>query len=173
MKLATLCYVKADGKTLMLHRIKKPNDMHAGKWNGLGGKLMPGETPEECVVREVFEESGLTLYEPSLRGALTFPSFSNGEDWYAFVFVARRFSGELIESDEGVLRWIDDDKLTSLPLWEGDRVFLRWLEQERFFSGKFVYLEGKLTKYEVVFYTPQQGAQSGVAKISVAFDDSQ
>ncbi len=82
-----------------------------------------------------------------------------------FVYVGRRFSGELIESEEGVLSWIDDDKLTSLPLWEGDPVFLRWLEQDRFFSGKFVYLGGKLTKYEVVFYTPLRGVQSGMSLI--------
>ena len=159
MKLATLCYVKSEGRTLMLHRIKRPQDMHAGKWNGLGGKLMPGESPEECVVREVWEESGLTLYDPKLRGVLTFPSFSKGEDWYAFVYVARQFTGDLIESDEGVLEWIDDDKLVDLPLWEGDPIFLGWLEQGRFFSGKFVYLEGKLTNHEVVFYTPDHGAQ--------------
>ncbi len=173
MKLATLCYVKAGGQTLMLHRIKRRNDMHAGKWNGLGGKLLPGESPEECVVREVYEESGLRLYEPDLRGVLTFPSFSDGEDWYTFVYVGRRFSGELIESEEGVLSWIDDDKLTSLPLWEGDPVFLRWLEQDRFFSGKFVYLGGKLTKYEVVFYTPLRGVQSGMSLIGAAPGDGQ
>jgi len=161
MKLATLCYVKAGGKTLMLHRIKKKNDMHAGKWNGLGGKLLPGETPEECVVREVLEESGLQLEEPELRGLLTFPQFSKGEDWYAFVFVAQRFTGELIESDEGVLAWIEDSELLDLPLWEGDRIFLKWLQRDDFFSGKFVYSEGELTNYEVVFYTPGRGVQSG------------
>ncbi len=158
MKLATLCYVKAGGKTLMLHRIKRAQDMHAGKWNGLGGKLMPGESPEECVVREVREESGLALHNPELRGVLTFPSFSQDEDWYVFVFVAQHFAGELIECNEGVLAWIDDDKLIDLPLWEGDRIFLRWLEERRFFSGKFVYLEGRLTKHEVVFYTLEQDA---------------
>lgn len=170
MKLATLCYVRNRGKTLMLHRIKKRNDTHAGKWNGLGGKLMPGESPEECVVREVREESGLTIHEPVLRGVLAFPSFSKGEDWYAFVYVAHRFSGDLIESDEGALSWIDDDKLTDLSLWEGDRVFLRWLDQDRFFSGKFVYLEGRLTKYEVVFYTPHQGVQRATAETGAVLD---
>lgn len=143
----------------MLHRIKKANDMHAGKWNGLGGKLLPGETPEECVVREVLEESGLTLDKPELRGMFTFPQFSKDEDWYVFVFVARRFSGELIESSEGALAWIDDGELLDLPLWEGDRVFFRWLECDDFFSGKFVYSEGELTNYGVVFYTPGHGVQ--------------
>src|SRR3990172_9255073 len=98
MKLATLCYVRKDGKTLMVHRIKKTNDMHQGKWNGLGGKFEPGETPEQCAIREIYEESGLLVKQPELKGFLTFPGFSNDEDWYAFVFVAHQFSGELIDS---------------------------------------------------------------------------
>ena len=114
MKLATLCYLKANGQTLMLHRIKKQQDMHAGKWNGLGGKFLPGETPEQCAIREVQEESGLTMTNPVLRGILTFPAFSKDEDWYCFLFVGRQFSGELIDSNEGVLAWIDDDKVLDL-----------------------------------------------------------
>ncbi len=153
MKLATLCYVRDQSRTLMLHRIKKANDMHAGKWNGLGGKLEPGETPEECVLREVREESGLTLLDPRLRGLMTFPQFSQGEDWYCFLFTATRFTGELIDSAEGELRWIDDGDLLQLNLWPGDRIFMRWLDDERFFSAKFLYQAGELTKYEVVFYT--------------------
>jgi len=156
MKLATLCYVKANGRTLMLHRIKKQNDMHAGKWNGLGGKLLPGETPEQCVIREVQEGSGLTLHKPLLRGVLTFPAFSKNEDWYAFVFVAHEFTGELIDSNEGVLHWIDDAALLNLNLWEGDKIFLKWLDQNSFFSGQFRYVDGKLREYKVVFYAPQQ-----------------
>lgn len=152
MKLATLCYVKAHGQTLMLHRIKKPNDMHQGKWNGLGGKLMPGETPEQCAIREVEEESGLRMLEPQLRGFLTFPAFDEIDDWYCFVFVAHEFTGDLIESDEGVLAWIDDDRLLDLNLWEGDRIFLPWLEQDGFFSGQFVYEKGRLVDHHVVFY---------------------
>src|SRR5512133_86934 len=103
MKLATLCYVRSAGKTLMVHRIKKANDMHQGKWNGLGGKLEAGETPEECATREVFEESGLQVEQWRYCGLLTFPGFANDEDWYAFVFVSDRFSGELIDSPEGDL----------------------------------------------------------------------
>ena len=86
MKLATLCYVRHDNRTLMIHRIKKPNDMHQGKWNGLGGKLEAGETPEECAVREIYEESGLLAHSLLLKGFLTFPGFANEEDWYTFVF---------------------------------------------------------------------------------------
>lgn len=152
MKLATLCYVKRDGQTLMLHRIKKENDMHAGKWNGLGGKLEPGETPEECVVREVAEESGLRLRDPHLRGMITFPAFAGDDDWYTFVYTATRFEGELIESPEGVLAWVPDADLLALALWPGDRIFLPWLQQDAFFSAKFVYKEDDLVRYNVVFY---------------------
>ena len=152
MKLATLCYFKDHGKTLMLYRNKKPNDIHEGKWNGLGGKLDPGESPEECVIREIYEESGLQIRNPSLRGILIFPEFSAGEDWYVFVFVAEEFQGELIESDEGHLEWIDDDQLLNLHLWEGDQYFLEWMNEKRFFSAKFYYKDGKLTDYSVVFH---------------------
>src|SRR5262245_32011978 len=130
MKLATLCYLRANGQTLMLHRIKKQGDMHAGKWNGLGGKLLPGETPEQCAIREVQEECGLTLIDPVLRGVLTFPAFSGEEDWYVFVFVARHFRGTLSDSAEGVLAWVDDAQLLDLNLWAGDKIFLTWLDQD-------------------------------------------
>lgn len=152
MIMATLCYLKRDGKTLMVHRTKKENDMHMGKWNGLGGKFEPGETPEECAIREIYEESGLTVTSPILKGILTFPGFANDEDWYAFLFVAHEFEGELIDSPEGTLKWVDDKKLLELNLWEGDRIFLPWLERSSFFSGKFVYMDGRLTDHEVVFY---------------------
>ncbi len=136
----------------MLHRIKKVNDMHQGKWNGLGGKLEPGETPEECAVREIYEESGLRVQNPVWKGLLTFPGFANDEDWYAFVFVASEFEGELIDSPEGVLGWIENDRLAELELWDGDRIFLPWLDQPGFFSGKFEYLDGKFINHQVVFY---------------------
>jgi 8-oxo-dGTP diphosphatase len=153
MKLATLCYVRQGGKTLMIHRVKKANDMHLGKWNGLGGKLNPGETPEECALREIYEESGLTAYQPQFKGFLTFPAFTEEEDWYAFVFVVEKFEGELMDSsEEGFLQWVDDADLLDLNLWEGDRIFLPWLTEPGFFSGKFVYQNGKLLSHEVVFY---------------------
>lgn len=152
MKLATLCYLRQGGKTLMIHRIKKINDMHQGKWNGLGGKLEPGETPEECAIREIYEESGLKVHNPTWKGLLTFPGFANDEDWYAFVFVAREFEGEIIDSPEGDLHWIEDERLPELELWEGDRIFLPWLDQPGFFSGKFVYLNGRFIEHQVVFY---------------------
>lgn len=152
MKLATLCYVRQAGKTLMVHRVKKANDMHQGKWNGLGGKLEPGETPEECAIREIFEESGLRVHKPILKGLLTFPKFSNQEDWYAFVFVADQFEGQLTVSPEGNLRWIEDEKLAELDLWAGDRIFLKWLDKPGFFSAKFVYQDGELVEHSATFY---------------------
>ncbi len=152
MKLATLCYLRQNGQTLMVHRIKKPNDIHEGKWNGLGGKVEPGETPEECAQREIFEESGLRVKKLVLKGLLTFPLFARDEDWYAFVFVATDFEGSLIESPEGILQWIDDSKLPELNLWAGDRIFLPWLERQGFFSGKFVYQNGTLVDHSAVFY---------------------
>jgi 8-oxo-dGTP diphosphatase len=173
MKLATLCYVRdrgtkrsnstgtvAEGRTLMLHRIKKANDMHAGKWNGLGGKVEGGESPEECAIREVLEESGLRMIDPVLRGVITFPHFSKGEDWYTYIFLADQFTGELIDSTEGVLAWVDNDKLFDLNVWPGDRIFMRWLDDPRFFSAKFVYDAGELTKYEVLFYTQAAGERA-------------
>lgn len=152
MKLATLCYVRSNKKTLMLHRIKKAQDMHKGKWNGLGGKLENGESPEECAVREIEEESGLRVSDPQLRGVLTFPAFDGMEDWYVFVFTATQFTGELIDSPEGVLGWVDDEKLFDLNLWAGDKIFMSWLNQDKFFSGKFTYNEGQLVEHEVSFY---------------------
>ena len=136
----------------MIHRVKKENDDHAGKWNGLGGKLEPGETPEECVIREMREESGLAVRNPSLRGVLTFPGFSKDEDWYVFVFVVTEFSGDLIDSSEGDLQWIDDSEILKLNLWEGDQLFLKWMDNGKFFSGKFTYRNGRLADHEVVFH---------------------
>ena len=152
MKLATLCYLRDGHKTLMIHRVKKAADMHQGKWNGVGGKLEAGETPEECARREILEETGLSVDHLEWKGLLTFPGFSNDEDWYAFVFVAREFDGQLIDSPEGNLEWIDNDRLLTLQLWEGDRIFLPWLERDDFFSGKFIYEDGRLIEHAVVFY---------------------
>ncbi|MBT4136422.1 MAG: 8-oxo-dGTP diphosphatase [Candidatus Latescibacteria bacterium] len=152
MKIGTLCYIKHNDKTLMLHRVKKENDMHEGKWNGLGGKLEAGETPEECIIREVKEESGLTIYNPNLRGILTFPKFDGIDDWMAFLFTATQFEGELIDSPEGNLEWIEDTEVFNLNLWPGDRIFLNWVEENRFFSGKFIYKNKKLIDHSVIFH---------------------
>ena len=152
MKLATLCYLRKNGKTLMIHRVKKDGDIHAGKWNGLGGKMEPGETPEECASREIREESGLIARRLELKGVLSFPAFAHDEDWYAFVFVVPEFDGKIVDSLEGYLQWIEDAKIYDLNLWEGDRIFLPWLDRPEFFSGKFVYKDGHLVEHSVCFY---------------------
>ncbi len=151
---AVLCYLKRDGKTLMLHRNKKPNDIHAGKWNGLGGKIEQGEMPEDTVQREVFEESGLKLDKTKLsfHGMISFPNFSLHTDWYVYLYTARDFTGAVIESDEGELAWIEDDKVLQLHIWEGDMLFFSWIEKRHFFSAKMIYSMGKLLSHEVYFY---------------------
>jgi 8-oxo-dGTP diphosphatase len=154
MKLATLCYVidKSQNKTLMIHRVKKENDYHEGKWNGLGGKLEFGESPEDCVIREIKEEAGLIIKNPRMHGFITFPNFDEVDDWYVFIFTASDFKGNLIDSPEGNLNWVPNDDLTSLNLWDGDRIFLEWLYQDRFFSAKFIYENGKYKNHSVNFY---------------------
>lgn len=149
---ATLIYVRSAGRTLMIHRIKKENDVHQGKWNGIGGKLERGETPEECAVREAHEETGLRIRHPRLHGILTFPDFAAGHDWYVYVFSATEFSGDLIDSPEGRLEWIPDEKLLTLNLWEGDYIFLPWLTRPDFFSAKFNYRDNRLIDHSVVFH---------------------
>ena len=136
----------------MLYRNKKENDYHEGKWNGLGGKFELGETPEECAIRELKEESGLTVKNPKLKGFITFPNFDGVDDWYVFVFVITNFEGNLIDSPEGKLEWIPNEKLTSLNLWGGDKIFLEWLNLDKFFSAKFNYKNGKFIDYVVSFY---------------------
>ncbi len=151
MKLATLCYIEKDGKTLMMLRNRKQGDIHKGKYNGLGGKLEPGESPDECVVREVFEESGLTI-EPLFRGIITFPLFTPGDDWYVFVYTADDFTGEQIDSPEGTLEWVPTESLLELNLWEGDRHFLQWLRDGKKFSAKITYIEKELKDVQVSFW---------------------
>ena len=149
---ATLCYVQRDGQTLMLFRNRKPNDIHEGKWNGLGGKVEPGESPLDCVVREVREESGLTILDPTFKGFIAFPLFDGRRDWHVHLFTAARFSGELIDSPEGELAWIDNDKLLDLPLWPGDRIFIPLLFQPGVFMGRFDYANGELTRHETAHF---------------------
>ncbi len=137
----------------MLHRNKKENDHHKGKWNGLGGKFEAGESPEMCLEREIYEESGLTVEKATLRGFITFPLFDAKDDWYVFVYTVEAFSGTLRSSSEGEPYWISDDVLLNLDLWEGDRIFIPWLEQDKFFSAVFYYDDGgNFNDYEVVFY---------------------
>lgn len=134
----TLCYLSVNRRTLMLHRVKKKNDVNHDKWIGIGGKFEHGESPEECIRREFREETGLAPSGLRYRGFITFLS----EDWceYMHLFSASGYEGQLRECDEGTVEWVPDDQLTSLPIWEGDKVFLRLLaERERFFTLKLVY----------------------------------
>lgn len=152
MKLATLCYIRDGSKILLLHRNKKENDIHTGKYNGLGGKFEAGETPEACARREIYEESGLVAEELDLRGFITFPKFAHGEDWYVFVFLINRFYGRLIDSPEGTLEWVEIEDLAKLNFWEGDYIFLPWLFEPERFSASFAYEAGKLIDHSVQFY---------------------
>lgn len=134
----TLCYLTAGGRTLMLHRVKKKNDMNHDKWIGIGGKFEFGESPEECMLREFREETGLALTRWSYRGIVTFVMGDVCE--YMHLFTADAFSGDVISCEEGILQWVDADQVPQLPTWEGDRVFLRLLrERETFFSLKLIY----------------------------------
>lgn len=152
MKHTTLCYIEKGGKYLMIHRTKKKNDENIDKWIGLGGKLEAGEDPFDCVRREVFEESGLTLINPSYRGFITFVSDEFGTE-YMHLFHASGFSGELIrECDEGELVFIDKSELLSLKLWEGDKIFLKLLDESTpFFSLKLVYRGDELISHKLEY----------------------
>ena len=140
MKLTTLCYIENEsGDYLMLHRTKKENDLNEGKWIGVGGKFEPGETPEECLLREVYEETGLTLTNYRFRGIVTF-ALQDVETQYMCLYTATGWEGESHPCDEGELAWIKKTDLLSLPLWEGDKIFLRLLDtDEPFFSLKLKY----------------------------------
>ena len=123
-----------------------------GPWFLRGcGKFEEGESPEECVRREVREESGLEIVNPRLHGLVMFPGFK-GDDWYVFVFTATEFYGELKENGEGFLKWIPDEALESLPLWPSDHIFFKWLREGKFFSAKFMYVGEEMKGYEVTIY---------------------
>ncbi|MGT2771778.1 NUDIX hydrolase [Streptococcus marimammalium] len=154
VKLATICYIDNDKALLLLHRNKKDNDIHSGKWISVGGKIEQGESPEECAKREIFEETGLTVTQMALKGIITFPNFTPEEDWYTYVFKVIGFEGELIkDSPEGTLEWVPYEEVLKKPTWEGDYEILNWiLEDYPFFSAKFSYVNKKLVDKEVTFY---------------------
>lgn len=147
MRYTTLCYIENPaGEYLMLHRVKKENDCNRDKWIGVGGKFEDGESPEECVLRETLEETGLTLTDWRYRGIVTFVS-DRWETEYMHLFTATGWTGRLHECDEGVLEWVSREQFRGLPQWEGDRIFLRLIEEDTpFFSLKLRY-EGEHLAY--------------------------
>lgn len=137
--LTTLCYIEHDARYLMLHRIKKENDVNKDKWVGIGGHFEENESPEECLLREVKEETGLILTSYKLRGVITFIS-DKWQTEYMFLYTADGYRGKLQECDEGELEWVEKPKVNDLPIWEGDKLFFRLLEENRpFFSLKLRY----------------------------------
>ena len=137
----TLCYIEKDGKYLMLHRVKKENDLNKDKWIGIGGKFEDRESPEQCNRREAYEETGLTLGKCEYRGVITFIS----DKWpteYMHLFTCSDFSGDIKECDEGTLEWVNKNDVYSLPLWEGDKIFLKLIENPTtpFFSLRLEYM---------------------------------
>ena len=139
MKNTSLCYICRGTEYLMLHRVKKENDENKDKWIGVGGKFLPGESPEDCMLREAKEETGLTLTRFQYRGIVTFVSDEWGTE-YMHLFCSTDFSGEIKKCEEGELEWIDKQELLSLPIWEGDKIFLDLLWQDApFFLLKLRY----------------------------------
>jgi 8-oxo-dGTP diphosphatase len=143
----TLCYVTRGDEVLMLHRIKKKNDLNQDKWIGIGGKFEGDETPDECLLREAWEETGLKLTSWKCRGVVTFLTNGQWEGEFMYLFTADGFEGELKECDEGQLQWVSRDFLDQLPKWEGDKIFLDLLWQDApFFLLTLHYQGDKLTK---------------------------
>ncbi|HBA63941.1 MAG TPA: DNA mismatch repair protein MutT [Lachnospiraceae bacterium] len=156
-ELTTLCYIEQEDRYLMLHRIRKKKDINKDKWIGVGGHFEFGESPEDCLLREVKEETGLTLTSFRFRGIVTFQS---GEELceYMCLYTADGFTGEMIPCTEGELEWVNKEELLSLNLWEGDKIFLRLLKEEApFFSLKLRY-EGDCLKEAVLNGSPVETA---------------
>lgn len=148
-QLTTLCYIEKDNKYLMLHRTTKANDENHDKWIGVGGHFEKGESPEDCLLREVKEETGLELNAFDFRGIVTFVSDENPAE-YMCLYTANEFSGTQISCSEGQLEWVEKSKITELNLWEGDKIFLDLLTKDvPFFSLKLVYKNGNLIHKEL------------------------
>ena len=152
-EITTLCYIENDGKYLMLHRVKKENDINKDKYIGIGGHFEDGESPDECLKREVMEETGLTLLSYKARGIVTF-IYGDDENRvveYMHLYTATEYEGDMIECDEGELVWIDKDKVCDYPIWEGDKIFFDLLNtRDDYFSLKLVYSgDGKLIHTDI------------------------
>ena len=144
----TLCYIERDGEYLMIHRVKKKNDMNHDKWIGVGGKFEGGESPFDCARREILEETGVKVTDLKYRGIVTFVSDEFGTE-YMHLFTARRYTGEIdYNCNEGRLEWVKKERVRELPIWEGDKIFLDLLDtEERFFSLKLVYEGDRLVSH--------------------------
>ena len=137
--MTTLCYIEENDNYLMMHRVKKENDINKDKWIGVGGHFEENESPEECLLREVKEETGLTLSSWKLRGIITFIT-DRWQTEYMFLYTGDEYTGNLIECEEGILEWVPKKKVYDLPIWEGDKLFFRLLEERQdFFSLKLRY----------------------------------
>lgn len=148
----TLAYIRQENKTLLLYRNKRKDDIHFGKYVGVGGKFEEGEEAEDCLVREVFEETGLYTVSHRLRGTIDFPNFDGKNDIFCYIFTIDEFFGTLSNCEEGELKWVDNSKITSLPMWEGDSIFLDWLyNRSDYFKAIFNYKDKKLIDYSVDF----------------------
>lgn len=149
MLMTTLCYIEKDDSYLMLHRVKKKNDINKDKWIGVGGKFKDRESPEDCLLREVKEETGLTLTSWRFRGLITFLQVDYPTEFMC-LYTADGFSGEIGTCDEGDLLWVPKKDLGNLNLWEGDRIFLRLLDEEpEFFSMKLEYRGDDLVQWHL------------------------
>lgn len=152
MKLTTLCYIEKSDAYLMLHRVKKVNDINQDKWIGVGGKFEKDETPEECLLREVYEETGLTLTDYRYRGLVTFIS-NEWETEYMHLFTATGFEGDMIECDEGDLVWVPKKDVYELNIWEGDKIFFKLLEEDKgLFNLKLRYEGSTLVEKDLHIY---------------------
>ena len=152
MKNTTLCYIEQNNKYLMLHRIKKENDLNKDKWVGVGGKFEENETPDECILRETYEETGLTLLKYRLRGIVTFIS-DKWEGEYMYLYTATEFMGDICECSEGNLEWVDKAEVPNLPIWEGDKLFFEELNKDRgFFTMKLRYEGETLVESNINLY---------------------
>ena len=148
----TLCYIENDGAYLMIHRVKKKNDMNQDKWVGVGGKLEEGESPFDCARREIFEETGVKVTDLNYRGVITFVSDLYGTE-YMHLFTATEFEGEIdYNCNEGNLEWVKKEIVPTLPIWEGDKIFFDLIEKEkRFFSLKLCYVGDTLVSHTLEF----------------------
>lgn len=148
----SLCYIEKDGAYLMIHRVKKKNDVNHDKWLGVGGKFEAGESPFDCARREIFEECGVEATDLKYRGIVTFVSDEYGTE-YMHLFTATEYEGNIdFNCDEGNLEWVKKENVKNLPIWEGDKIFFDLLDKEdRFFSLKLCYTGDKLTDYKIEF----------------------